>query len=447
MTSPSNTPERPVHAENDPPTGITWDVVHDEERAALSASLGATPGKSIAGLAFSGGGIRSATFCLGVIQGMAKARRLSRFDYLSTVSGGGYIGSWLSALICRRAGRDVRQFEKMIAPDPINAAQPRPFAAVNIDASVEHPSLQWLRMYSNYLTPRVGMFGVDTWTAIITYLRNLTLNLLVLAPLLIAGILAALCVFPIAHRLHNNGAAASLVAALGALVCVAGAIGWCIDQPRLTVTGNALRSTPFVFFSAGLGTLLTAWLIAVGLGVPTASTDYTLWQWAVAAGFANMLVWSIAAAIRQVMRGDAAPSPKAAPDFDHGRNMLDRPDQWFFPMFLSGALAGTLFKLWANARFEWLSWHAPKSLAPVAFDTVIGTPVVLVIMSHAILLFIGLSKRRMSEADREWLGRLGAILALLGMAWIAVYAMLWLGAVAAPLQEAATKWFAAAGRA
>ncbi|HSU84534.1 MAG TPA: hypothetical protein VLR69_19125, partial [Thermoanaerobaculia bacterium] len=39
-------------------------------------------------LCFSGGGIRSATFGLGVIQGLARAGLLKRFDFLSTVSGG-----------------------------------------------------------------------------------------------------------------------------------------------------------------------------------------------------------------------------------------------------------------------------------------------------------------------------------------------------------------------
>src|SRR5712692_4362151 len=47
----------------------------------------------LAGLAFSGGGIRSATFNLGVIQALSKMGLLRTFDYLSTVSGGGYIGS------------------------------------------------------------------------------------------------------------------------------------------------------------------------------------------------------------------------------------------------------------------------------------------------------------------------------------------------------------------
>src|SRR4029434_5745535 len=54
-----------------------------------------------AALCFSGGGIRSATFGLGVLQALARSGLLPRFDYLSTVSGGGYLGSWLSAWIYR----------------------------------------------------------------------------------------------------------------------------------------------------------------------------------------------------------------------------------------------------------------------------------------------------------------------------------------------------------
>src|SRR5512134_3042965 len=52
-------------------------------------------------LCFSGGGIRSATYCLGVLHSLARLRLLDKFDYLSTVSGGGYIGSWLTAWIHR----------------------------------------------------------------------------------------------------------------------------------------------------------------------------------------------------------------------------------------------------------------------------------------------------------------------------------------------------------
>jgi hypothetical protein len=56
------------------------------------------------GLALSGGGIRSATFNQGVLQSLARLGILRRMDYLSTVSGGGYIGSCLTSLLSRRRG-------------------------------------------------------------------------------------------------------------------------------------------------------------------------------------------------------------------------------------------------------------------------------------------------------------------------------------------------------
>src|SRR6266404_3484820 len=51
------------------------------------------------GLALSGGGIRSATFSLGVLQALARLDVLRYVDYLSTVSGGGYIGACVTSLL------------------------------------------------------------------------------------------------------------------------------------------------------------------------------------------------------------------------------------------------------------------------------------------------------------------------------------------------------------
>ena len=53
------------------------------------------------GLCLSGGGIRSATFNLGILQGLAKKQLLRRFDYCSSVSGGGYIHQWFAAWVKR----------------------------------------------------------------------------------------------------------------------------------------------------------------------------------------------------------------------------------------------------------------------------------------------------------------------------------------------------------
>lgn len=58
--------------------------------------VGYTPANLVA-LCFSGGGIRSSTFNLGVLQGLSEIGLLPEFDYLSTVSGGGHAGSWWTA--------------------------------------------------------------------------------------------------------------------------------------------------------------------------------------------------------------------------------------------------------------------------------------------------------------------------------------------------------------
>src|ERR1035441_7288050 len=103
------------------------------------------------GLAFSGGGIRSATFNLGVLQGLAELGLLPFIDYLSTVSGGGYIGAWLHALIRNK-----------YAGDPA-AAQPE-LDPSRVPGESAQDSITFLRKYSNYLAPQLGLFSPDFWT-------------------------------------------------------------------------------------------------------------------------------------------------------------------------------------------------------------------------------------------------------------------------------------------
>ena len=123
--------------------------------------------EQLVGLAFSGGGIRSATFNLGVLQSLARMKLLSRFNYLSTVSGGGYIGSWLMAWIKRQ---EMKEVARSLIPEWVD--QP---------GRKEPPEIHFLRRFSNYLTPKLGWLGADTWTVVAIYLRNLILNFIVLA--------------------------------------------------------------------------------------------------------------------------------------------------------------------------------------------------------------------------------------------------------------------------
>ena len=156
--------------------------------------------ENLAAICFSGGGIRSATFGLGIIQALAKHKLLTGFDYLSTVSGGGYLGSWLSAWIYRAAPPDKVTGQKKRATDGSeksvremdlgthrvqNALDSPPMNGDN-NPNPESTQLQHLREFSNYMSPRTGLFSTDTWTLVAIYLRNLLLNLTIFIPLMAA---------------------------------------------------------------------------------------------------------------------------------------------------------------------------------------------------------------------------------------------------------------------
>lgn len=162
------------------------------------------PPSDAAALCISGGGIRSATFALGVLQGLADKGFLSCFDYLSTVSGGGYIGGWLSAWIHRRSHAKVMQdLKSSIHPEP--------------------PEIAHLRRYSNYLTPKLGLLSSDTWTLASIFVRNLLLIWLVLMPFLFAVLLLPrllVCVAK-AKPLHvETGALSASFAVLVAIILI-----------------------------------------------------------------------------------------------------------------------------------------------------------------------------------------------------------------------------------
>jgi GNAT superfamily N-acetyltransferase len=109
------------------------------------------------GLAFSGGGIRSATFNLGVLKALHELGLLKHVDYLSTVSGGGYIGAWWTAWRARCG----KEFPKASSDGPNNNQG-------EIDREPEE--VRHLREFSNFLSPRIGFFVSEMWNAIIAVL-------------------------------------------------------------------------------------------------------------------------------------------------------------------------------------------------------------------------------------------------------------------------------------
>ena len=171
---------------------------------------------NLTGLALSGGGIRSATFSLGVLQGLAGLGLLKRFDYLSTVSGGGYIGGWLAAWIKREGS--VENVERQLRPDRADQARARRSVGEvplpdRLTFDEEPEPLHHLRSYSDFLSPRAGLFTADTWTLFAIYIRNFLINLLMILPAtMVLVILARLVV--LLYDLPGSASARGTVSAM-----------------------------------------------------------------------------------------------------------------------------------------------------------------------------------------------------------------------------------------
>jgi hypothetical protein len=153
--------------------------------------------KELIGLALSGGGIRSATFSLGAIQALAHCGVFKAFDYLSTVSGGGFIGGCLSSLMNDPAVRsDDASFP--LGADRVPAEQhgvgrtaagAEPFDSVDSGerrGTEERPAARHVRNSGNYLAP--GGF-LDRIRIVAIFIRGLVMNAMTLVPLLLAATL------------------------------------------------------------------------------------------------------------------------------------------------------------------------------------------------------------------------------------------------------------------
>ena len=367
-------------------------------QAAIYALIHRVPGGRVA-LCLSGGGIRSATFGLGIIQGLAKLKLLEKLDCLSTVSGGGYIGSWLSAWI-----RNHPQGLAGVAEALRHKPQPQ--------HDIEPSPITHLRMYSNYLTPRLGLLSADSWTLIGTYLRNLILNWLVLVPFLLA-LLALPLFYRALVRTHPSVEFMASCAAVGSLLLLVNLIYLHLCRPSL----RKLRplntwewfeqQRSFLFFSlipllAGVTLLTMAWAwFQAGQGHPLDSLSLfgfsSLVTLALGAAAMHSTAWLIAGIVLRRPWGD-------------GWRYLE-----LLTIILSGLLGGGLL------------WLTLKKAAPLYGHAVYedwytcgAVPAFLSLFILAATLFVGIASRSTGDADREWWGRTGS--------WVLIGSVSWAGA-------------------
>ena len=176
--------------------------------------------EDVAGLSISGGGIRSASLALGVVQELSRHNILQHFDYLSTVSGGGYLGSFLSsylngAPISTDASNKKEASSNEVVQDreiglgsnqlPLNRPSGTIVGESNPDAhraQSESVPIRHLRGHSKYLLTG----GLQNRLSMIVFgAFGIIANLIILLPIVAAILLSVVAIRPqaIANRKDN----------------------------------------------------------------------------------------------------------------------------------------------------------------------------------------------------------------------------------------------------
>lgn len=209
----------------------------------------------LVGLALSGGGIRSAAFNLGVLQALARANLLRRIDYLSSVSGGGYIASCLTWLSAHAPARAASEFDALPLADGNGTV------------------LDWLRAHGRYLITGRGLSG---WSLAANILAGTLLNLFVLLPLFLFAIgIASQEWFALAwpNALHLPRAAAVhahdgfMLIALAGVVLLALYLLTALLFALSTALPAVRRMAAETYFRRGLGQLLAGGIVALAIGL------------------------------------------------------------------------------------------------------------------------------------------------------------------------------------
>jgi hypothetical protein len=380
-------------------------------------------------ICFSGGGIRSATFCLGVLEGLArfsegngtattaKPPLLQSFDYLSTVSGGGYIGSWLMSWISRRGNLTGEAYKAAITALACSGDR--------TSGDPEPRTIRHLRDYTSYLAPKLGL-TLDTWALISIVLRNLLVTWAMIVPLF-------LCAIAIAQVLHfglidariedpmKDPHVTSLVWIAGALYAIAALVAcWRMPSRQKPVVKNR---EPWIVVGCFVLPLLAASLLLTEVGFGYAAT-------------AGKNQFQVLFEIGLVSFGTIALSILVA----YYRKLqsskrLKTPIRWLLGIWRTLEVAAAALVIAAVTALALISllvlfgkaFSVPDSAAQNLF-VLLGIPAVLGVLLVASSFLSGLLGLLEQEIDREWWARSGGLLLIVMLVWIIIEALVIYGA-------------------
>jgi hypothetical protein len=356
------------------------DSVSDLQKFALEQDL--------CGLAISGGGIRSATFGLGVLQGLSSIGLLRKFDYLSTVSGGGYIGSWLSAWV-RRDGWNTVNSELMSRSDDASAT-----------LGVEPQPIKHLRLYSNYLSPIPSPMAFDGLTLITIGLRNLFLNQL---GLLFFTVWLFVSMRLLAELLFLSSIAPaylawSMLGISGLLLFIAAFV----TSNRVPKSGIASRDAS----SSHIWSVLTLWscgsaLLLAALINPELVPFFAGNNW-----WPGLCAAIVASIFLQIALAWTASSGNYSA---------------FTAKLRAGLAAGVLSGFVFAVLWSFLLTFAPRSL--IASTTTFGVPITLLALVLGSFTSVGWLGSRLSVLQREWWAGYNAKILQVILFWLLLFSV------------------------
>ncbi len=385
----------------------------------------------------SGGGIRSASFSLGILEGLARFSRpaacsekqkplLDTLDYLSTVSGGGYIGSWLMAWAQRSDYHQV--IEHLAAPAPTSGdPEPQP--------------IRHLREYTSYLSPRYG-FTLDTLTLLTIVMRNMILNWLILVPL----VMALFCLpqffynffygWAFAHAKSGEAWFQEVIGSAILFVMFASVTAvWRMARPPYEGRSADPQVDPqkegsiFVelwFFTVPI--LISAWLLGEASAWAYVSGSLNPGQWSVPRLAEWLMLYTAIpplamslVRVRLLWQSDGKQWPNAFRKHDGtGRVAWLRLIWSFIAPLVVAALAAWLLAECALQLGPRLMEVSPWHLVIGRKFVVLVIPIVLCVMMLASTLLTGLLTNIEQEEEREWWARAGGMLFSSLLCWLAL---------------------------
>ena len=352
----------------------------------------------LCGLAISGGGVRAATFGLGVLQGLAKEKMLSRFDYLSTVSGGGYIGGFLSAWI-REEG--IEKVESSLAAGARETTK-NSYCRGGNQESIE--PIKHLRKYGNHLTPVPGIFSYDGWSLLAIYARNLFLNQLTifLLGLLVFGVLRTIVML---FSFAESPALASPFAMAFVLAFLIGFSILCCFQLKSFFEKTGPREG-----RKRTGEHTANWLgqnrdkMLIGMFHCLAATQCLAVTSSIISQIAVAVFLSITFFFLSFVNSATV---------EHQPFKVSNLFRGSFPLVLRRFLPGLV----AGALLAFVVSFFDKTWEVVTF----GVPIAMFFNLLAVWLMVGWLEETFNEADREWWGTVSSRMLIAAAIWAALF--------------------------